>query len=72
MATYYERLKELRERAGLSQRELGELIGTTQQYYCRLEQGKAELDGRKIAALVQCFRVSADYILGLSDKENER
>lgn len=65
MEHYIERLKQLREKAGLSQRELAEFIGTTQQYYCRLEQGKAELDGQMIIALARCFRVSADYILGI-------
>jgi len=72
MAEHYERLKVLRIQAGLSQREVAEFIGTTQQYYCRLEQGKSELDGRKIVALAKCFRVSADYILGLIDEENGR
>ncbi len=63
------RLKELRERRGISQRELAELLNTSQQQYSKIERGKTDLDGRKLAALSKYFRVSADYILGLNDEE---
>ena len=63
------RLKELREHRGLSQREMAEVLQTSQQQYSKIELGKADLDGQKLKELAQYFKVSADYILGLSKEE---
>ena len=66
------RLKELRERCGFSQREVAEVLQTSQQQYSKMELGKTDLDGQKLKTLAQYFKVSVDYILGLSNEEYRR
>ena len=39
MTTFVERLKQVREYLGISQKKMGELMGIKQQAYCRYEQG---------------------------------
>lgn len=67
--SYTERIRDLREDNDLKQKELAELLGTTQQVYSRYEKGKNEIPVRHIIKLVRFYKVSADYILGLSDKK---
>ena len=62
---YYERLRQAREDADMMQSQAAELIGTNQSYYSRQELGKKPFRVEQIATLCKCFRVSADYILGL-------
>jgi transcriptional regulator with XRE-family HTH domain len=72
MKKYTERIRELREDHDKSQRELAQYLGTTQQVYSRYESGINEIPVRHIIALCQYYRVSADYILGLSDIPEKR
>ena len=65
MATYYERLRQLREDRDLTQTDLAALLGTTQQVYSRYESGINELPLRHLTRLCRFYSVSADYILGL-------
>ena len=57
---YYEILRGLREDHDLTQ--------TTQQVYSRYENGVNEMPVRHIITLCKFYRVSADFILGLSAK----
>ena len=68
MKTYVERIRELREDSDKSQREVARYLGTTQQVYSRYENGENEIPVRHIISLCRLYKVSADYILGLSDK----
>jgi transcriptional regulator with XRE-family HTH domain len=64
MATFPERLKELRLKNKLSQKALGEHINSSErsiQSY-ELEERKPTLD--VITALADYFNVSVDYLLG--------
>ena len=67
MKTYVERIRELREDSDKTQAEIAAYLGTTQQVYSRYEMGENEMPVRHIIALCKYYRVSADYILGLSD-----
>ena len=67
MKTYVERIRELREDSDKTQAEIAAYLGTTQQVYSRYEMGENEMPVRHIIALCKYDRVSADYILGLSD-----
>lgn len=69
MKEYYEIIRELREDSDLSQREIAEYLGTTQQVYSRYEKGINEMPIRHLIALCKFYDVTADYILGLSKKE---
>lgn len=64
--TYVERMRELREDRDLKQRDIAELLQTTQQTYSRYEQGINELPIRHVITLCQFYHVTADYFLGLS------
>lgn len=57
-------LKMLRERHGLTQSELAERIGTTQQTIARWENGKAEPSLAALRDLAICLWTSVDQLLG--------
>ncbi len=59
------RIRELREDHDLSQSEVAKIIGTTQQHYSKIENGKADVCGEKLIRLAEYYNVSVDYILGL-------
>lgn len=64
---YRARLRALREDRDLTQAELGKLLNKSQQGYNHIEAGRAELKIEDLVKLCLFFRVSADYIIGLSD-----
>lgn len=67
MKTYVDRIRELREDNDLNQRDIAEVLGTTQQVYSRYEKGENEIPIRHIITLCKYYNVSADYILGLTN-----
>ena len=69
MKQYYEILRDLREDADLTQKEVAALLNTTQQVYSRYEKGINEMPVRHLITLVRFYGVSADYVLGLSSKK---
>ena len=66
---YYEILRSLREDHDLTQSDVANLLGTTQQVYSRYENGVNEMPVRHIVTLCKFYRVSADFILGLPENE---
>lgn len=70
MKTYYERLRDLREDKDITQKDIAELLNTTQQVYSRYEKGTNQLPIHRLITLSKFYKVSTDYILGLSDKLN--
>ena len=62
-------MRELREDRDYSQKEIAEVLGTTQQVYSRYEKGINELPIRHLTELCKFYKVSADYILGLTQKQ---
>ncbi len=66
--TYIERIRELREDNDLNQLDIANILETTQQVYSRYEQGINELPIRHLIKLANFYKVSTDYILGLTDK----
>ncbi len=68
--TYRERLRDLREDRDLSQAEVGALLNKSQQGYSHIENGRAELKIEDLAILCRFYGVTADYLIGLSDKPN--
>ncbi len=68
-----ERLKELREKKQISQREIVNQLNNrfdikiSQSGYCLWEKGKTEPTISSIINLCIYFDVSADYLIGLSD-----
>ncbi len=68
MKTYLEIMRDLREDSDKTQRDIAEYLGTTQQVYSRYENGENEIPIRHIISLCRYYNVSADYLLGLTDK----
>ena len=64
---YPKLLRQLRTEAHKSQAELAEVLGTSQTMYARYERAANELPIRHLLTLCSLYRVSSDYILGLSD-----
>ncbi|NLO85035.1 MAG: helix-turn-helix transcriptional regulator [Clostridiales bacterium] len=68
MKPYYETLRELREGRDLKQADIAMVLNTTQQVYSRYENGINELPIRHLITLCDFYHISADFILGLSEK----
>lgn len=68
-ADYVQRIRNLREDSDKTQAEIAEILGTSQTMYARYERGANELPLRHLITLCEYYHVSADYILGLSDKK---
>lgn len=60
---YYERIKDLRVKAGLTQAQIGEMLGVKQSQYQRWESGKRDYPIEVLVKLAGYFGVSTDYIL---------
>ena len=66
---YRIRMRNLREDHDLTQREVGTVINKSQQGYSHIEDGRAELKIDDLIKLCKFYDVSADYFIGLKDKE---
>ena len=66
-AIFGERLRELRQEAGLQQKELGEQIGLTSNAIGMMERGHRGTTIDKLVLLAEYFHVSTDYLLGVTD-----
>lgn len=74
MTTFAERLAELRQEAGLSQRVLAGLVGVNRSQISRWETGNGAIDDQKLTRLADAFskvlgrQISVDFILGREDR----
>ena len=66
---YVKRIRDLREDSDKTQQQIADILGTSQTMYARYERGANELPLRHLLTLCKYYGVSADYILGLSDKK---
>ena len=64
MRTTIEKIRGLREDNDLTQRQLADVLGTSQTMYARYERGANELPLRHLVTLCKFYNVSADYLLG--------
>ena len=66
---YRTRMRNLREDSDLTQKEVGMIINKSQQGYSHIEDGRAELKIDDLIKLCRFYRVSADYMIGLSEEK---
>ena len=66
--SYQRRLRDLREDHDKTQQDIADILGTSQTMYARYERGANELPLRHLLTLAEYYGVSADYLLGRSDK----
>jgi len=68
VASFPERLYELRIEWSLTQDELGRVIDTTGQQVSKYERGRRKPPTNKLEQLADYFGVSTDYLLGRTDR----
>lgn len=70
---FAERMKELREftEPKLKQEDLGKLLNMSQRKISRLETGAVNPTPEEIVKICRFYKVSADYILGLTNDINK-
>lgn len=62
------RLRDLREDADLTQKQLAALLNIRQNTYSQYENGQRQLPVEALIRLAEIFETSTDYILGLTDE----
>ncbi len=67
MSNYYKRLRDLREDHDLTQRDLADILNMKQPQYFRYEKGFCDIPTDVLIFLAKFYKVSTDYILGLTD-----
>lgn len=65
----YSRIKDLREDKDLVQKEVAEVLNITTQQYSLYERGDREIPFHHAIALANFYRVSLDYIAGLTNNK---
>lgn len=61
------RLKQIRQTKKLSQYEIADKLNIKQPQWARWESGKLEISGKNIYHICKTLRISADWLLGLTD-----
>ena len=72
MLVLYKRIKEEREKMGLSQEELAKRIGyTNKSSIAKVEAGQVDLPQSKIMAFANALHVTPAYLMGWEDTQKE-
>ena len=61
------RLRDLREDRDLTQKQVAEYLHIRQNTYCQYESGRRQVPIETLIALAKYYKVSTDYILGLTN-----
>lgn len=64
----YERIKQLRENAHFTQRQIAQKLNCSQQAYSAYELGQRDIPTDILRKLARIYDTTTDYILDLSDK----
>ena len=62
------RIRDLREDADLKQRQVAEYLMCDQSLYSKYERGERDLPLEQAVKLAKLYKVSLDYLVGLTDK----
>ena len=63
------RLRDLREDSDLKQKEIADYLHIKQNTYSQYENGQRQLPVDVLIKLAKYYKVSTDYILGLTDEK---
>ena len=66
--SYIDLIKETRRKHKISQKQMAELLKTTQQQYSKYENMQQEMPIRHLITICEYFNISADWLLGLNNK----
>jgi len=61
-------LRKIRMERNLSQADVAEILGMSQQGYSHIENGRAQLSIEKLIVLSDYYKVSTDYMIGHRDE----
>ena len=64
----YQRIRDLREDADLTQKQMAQILNCSQQVYSNYELGQRDIPTAVLIELAKYHKTTTDYILGLSDK----
>ncbi len=64
----YKRLRELREDHDLTQAQISRYLNMSQTGYSKYETGENDIPTKILIELSKFYKVTVDYLLGLSDK----
>ena len=67
MKTFGEKLKELRNESGLTQKQAAEILAVTVPTLSHWECNYQEPSFKDLAAICRFYKVTSDYLLGLED-----
>lgn len=65
---YIDRLKNIREDKDITQEEIAKILGIKQSAYSKYEKRRTKLQIEDLIILCKFYNVSADYILGFTNK----
>ena len=65
----YKRIRDLREDADLTQKEMAKILNCSQQVYSNYELGQRDIPTVVLISLAKFHKTTTDYILGISDKK---
>lgn len=65
----YPRLRDLREDSDLSQKQVADYLGMSQSGYSKYETGENDVPTSVLIKLAKLYKVTTDYILGVSSKK---
>ena len=68
MKNYYPRIKEMRKKHNLTQREIADYLDIRQNRYCQYECGKRSVPVSIIIKLAKLYNVPTDYLAGITDE----
>ncbi len=63
----YKRIRDLREDADISQREMGEILSCSQRVYSNYERGELDIPTEILIKIADYHNVSTDYLLNRTD-----
>lgn len=66
---HYQRLRDLREDEDLTQAQIAPMLDVSREQYSRWERGAQEIPMHHAITLAKFYRVSMDYICGLTNKK---
>lgn len=67
---YFQRLRDLREDSDRTQEEIANYLHMQRTVYRRYESGEREIPTWAVIKLAQLYKVTTDYLLGLTDQPN--
>ena len=68
---HYQRIRDLREDSDLTQKRVAEILDITVQQYSLYERGDREIPFHHAITLAKFYKVSLDYIAGLTNRKRQ-